>query len=180
MTFLLTSTELASISFEEAIAYAEKLLLNGYELSDLEFQQAIADLISTVNGARGFLVSYMTQDWEIGDRQMQAVIQAIGSVPVPAAELMVKNLSMSTAMAIVHRRAGNESQAQGSDRVTRRSTELIRSTNLDEVKRIAAQMRQSAQTGEGEYAGFLSKWGYDAEQKAAMASAISSAISTIE
>jgi hypothetical protein len=169
MTFPLSSTELSSISFEEAIAYTHTLLLRADELSDRELQLAISNLIDTANGARGFFVSYLTEDWEISSQQINAIIAAIASVPLPASELLVKNLSMSTAMAIAHRRAGNATQAEGSDRVARRSTELMRSIDLDEVERIASQMQYSAQTGEGEYADFLNKWGYDAEQRAAIA-----------
>lgn len=168
MTFPMPSTELSSISFEEAIAYTHTLLLRADELSDREFQKAISDLIATANGARGFFVSYLTEDWEISDRQIEAIIAAIESAPLLASELLVKNLSMSTAMAIAHRRAGNDTQAAGSDRVARRSTALMRSANLDEIERIAAQMQYSAQTGEGEYADFLQKWGYDAEQRVAI------------
>jgi hypothetical protein len=172
MTSPISSIEPSSISFEEAIAYTHTLLLRADELSDRDFQQAISDLIATANGARGFFVSYLTEDWEISSQQINAIIAAIASVPVPASELLVKNLSMSTAMAIAHRRAGNDTQAEGSDRVARRSTELMRSANLDEIERIASQMQYSAQTGEGEYADFLQKWGYDAEQRGAIAMAL--------
>jgi hypothetical protein len=174
--FPLPKIELESISFEAAIAYTEKLLQRADDLTDLEFQQAIADLILTVNGARGFFVSYLTQDWIIGDRQTEAIVKALKSVPIPASELVVKNLSMSTAMAIAHRRTGNEVQAQGSDRVAARSKELIQLMNFDLVNRIVSQMRHSAQTGEGEYAEFLNKWGYDAEQRMSMDVALSNAI----
>jgi hypothetical protein len=172
----LSNVELTSISFQDAIAYTEQLMADSEKFSGEEFQLAISNLIASSNGARGFFVSYMTQDWEIGEPQMQAIIAAIKSVPTPSSELLVKNLAMSTAMAIAHRRAGNEEQAQGSDRVAARSTELIQLINLDEVKQIASQMRQSTQTGEGAYAEFLSKWGYDREQKSAMDMALGNAI----
>ena len=178
LPYLLSKTELESISFEAAIAYTEKLLQSVDELTDLEFQQVIADLIATTNGARGFFVRYLTQDWAIGDRQTEAVVKALKSVPIPASELIIKNLAMSTAMAIAHRRAGNETQAQGSDRVAARSTALIQLINLDEITRIASQMQKSAQTGEGAYAEFLNKWGYDAEQRAAMDVALAKAIAS--
>jgi hypothetical protein len=178
MTFpyLLSNSELASISFQDAIAYTEKLLADSENFSGEEFQLTISNLITSSNGARGFFVSYMTQDWEIGEQQVQAIIEAIKSVPTPASELLVKNLAMSTAMAIAHRRTGNKEQAQGSDRVASRSTELIQLINLDEVKHIASQMQQSAQTGDGEYAEFLNKWGYDREQRSAMDIALGNAI----
>ncbi len=172
----LPKTELESISFEAAIAYTEKLLRDREKITDTEFKLTISNLIASSNGARGFLVIYMTEDWEIGELQMQSIIEAIKAVPIPASELIVKNLAMSTAMAIAHRRTGNEVQAQGSDRVAARSTKLIQFINLDEVKHIASQMRQSTQTGEGAYAEFLNKWGYDAEQRAAMDVALAKAI----
>jgi hypothetical protein len=80
---------------------------------------------------------------------------------------------MSTAMAITHRRAGNNEQAQGSDRVAKRTALLIEKVNLLEVKEIAMQMSHSAITDNGTYTDFLKKWGYDVEQKQAIADVLS-------
>ncbi len=158
-----------SLTFEEAIAYTENLFKA--TSSDRELQQAIADLVSTDNGARGFFVFYLTNT--IADRPTQPVIQALQDVPAPSAELLVKNLAMSTAMAIAHRRNQNETLALSSQQVSDRTANLIQLLNLSEVKRIADLMQHSAQSGEGEYANFLTKWGYDSEQRAAIASVTS-------
>jgi hypothetical protein len=156
-----------SISFEQAIAYTENLF-NQDLPPDPEFQQAIADLVSTDNGARGFFVYYLTN--EIADRPTESVIQALRSVPIPSAELLVKNLVMSTAMAIAHKRNDDQAMALSSQRVRDRTANLIKLVNLSEVKTIADLMHESAESGVGEYANFLTKWGYDSEQRAAIAS----------
>jgi hypothetical protein len=160
-----------SLSFEEAIAHTENLfiLANSTQanLSDLELQQAISDLVSTDNGARGFFVFYLTN--EIANQPTEP----LRAVPVPSAELLVKNLAMSTAMAIAHKRNNHATQALGSKQVSDRTANLIKLLNLAEVKKIAELMKNSAQSGAGEYANFLTKWGYDPEQRTAIASVTS-------
>jgi hypothetical protein len=71
------------ITFEQAIAHTENLL-NTDPIDDHELQQAIADLIATDNGARGFFVTYLTGDWAIADHPPESVIQALryGSIYV--------------------------------------------------------------------------------------------------
>lgn len=156
-----------AISFEQAIAYAENLF-NQDLPPDPELQQAISNLVSTDNGARGFFVFYLTN--EIADQLTESVIQALRAVPIPSAELLVKNLAMSTAMAIAHKRNDDQAMALSSQRVSDRTANLIKLVNLAEVKRIADLMHESAQSGAGEYANFLNKWGYDSEQRSAIAS----------
>jgi hypothetical protein len=80
----------------------------------------------------------------------------------------VKNLAMSTAMAIAHRRQGNEVMAAGSDRVQRRSRLHLERLGLAEVSQKAAQLQASAETGTGAYGEFLNRWGYDEEQRRAI------------
>ena len=79
---------------------------------------------------------------------------------------------MSTAMAIVHQRAGNSEQAQGSKRVAKRTALLMEKVDLVEVRTTAAQMQNSASTNTGKYVSFLEKWGYDVEQKHAIANVL--------
>jgi len=155
-----------SLTFEQAIAYTESLLTEG-NLADLDLEQAIADLVNTDNGARGFFVFYLTN--QIADSPTQPVINALQSVPVPTSELLVKNLAMSTAMAIAHKRNNDAAMALSSKQVSDRTLNLIRLVNLDEVRRIADLMKDSALWGTGEYASFLTKWGYDPEQRSAIA-----------
>jgi hypothetical protein len=156
------------ITFEEAIAYTETLL-SRQDLDETILESEIAELVQTANGARGFFVAFLTGEWKLADHPNIGTIRALQSTPNAIAELLVKNLAMSTAMAITHQRAGNLEQAQGSDRVAKRTALLIEKVDLAEVRTIATQMQTSAISGHGEYAAFLEKWGYDAEQKQAIA-----------
>jgi hypothetical protein len=142
-------------------------------LADSELESEIAELVQTANGARGFFVCFLTGEWLLADAPSLAIIRALQSAPKAIAELLIKNLVMSTAMAITHRRAGNETPAQGSDRVATRTALLIEKVNLLEVKEIAMQMSHSAITENGTYTDFLKKWGYDVEQKQAIADVLS-------
>lgn len=159
------------LTFEQSIDYTADLLtrIDLNEITDRELQTSIEALIRTENGARGFFVSYLTGDWEIADHPTPAIVESLRTVPTPNAELLVKNLVMSTAMAIAHRRMGNETQAQGSDRVRDRTANLIMLVKLAEVSRIAALVKTAAESGIGEYNNFLTKWGYDREQRDAIA-----------
>ncbi|GBO56773.1 hypothetical protein APA_5108 [Pseudanabaena sp. lw0831] len=159
------------MTFEEAIAYTEALL-SRKDIDDSQLESEISSLVQTSNGARGFFVCFLTGEWQLADAPSTHIIRALQSAPHAIAELLVKNLAMSTAMAIVHRRAGNEEQAQGSDRVARRTALLIEKVELAEVYEIATQMRNSAISNDGNYASFLEKWGYDAEQKQAIANVL--------
>ncbi|CAN1211375.1 hypothetical protein TUMEXPCC7403_14330 [Tumidithrix helvetica PCC 7403] len=177
MTFQSAHNFTESLSFEQAIAYTEKLL-NQTDLTDADLQAEIANLVTTENGARGFFVCYLTGDWQLADRPSEGIVRALQSVPEPSAELLVKNLAMSTAMAIAHRRIDNDPQAQGSDRVAKRTAQLIALLNLDEIDRLAKLMYASAQIDETQadrgdkYSAFLKKWGYDREQMEAIQTAI--------
>lgn len=161
-----------NMTFEEAIAYTETLLTRK-DLEDSQLESEIAALVKTSNGARGFFVSFLTGTWELADNPSPAIIQALQAEPTAIAELLVKNLVMSTAMAITHQRNGNHEQAHDSERVAKRTAILIKKVDLPEVRTITAQMLDSAISNTGDYKAFLEKWGYDAEQKQAIANVLS-------
>ncbi|NJR39735.1 MAG: hypothetical protein HC781_14075 [Leptolyngbyaceae cyanobacterium CSU_1_4] len=154
-----------AITFEQAIALTQTLLTQMEQLSEPEIQAAITTLVLTQDGARGFFVTYLTDDRPLADQPTNAVVKALQTSPALVAELLVKNLAMSTAIAIAHRRNSNEVMARGSDRVQRRTTALIQRVQMPEVAEKAAQLQASAETGGGEYESFLERWGYDTEQR---------------
>ncbi len=160
-----------NITFEEAIAYTDDLLSRS-ELDDAQLESQITALVQTANGARGFFVCFLTGEWQLADAPSTAVIRALQSTPQAISELLVKNLVMSTAMAMTHHRAGNTEQAEGSDRVAKRTALLIEKVDLPEVRAIATQVHDAALSNNGEYVAFLDKWGYDAEQKQAIANVL--------
>jgi hypothetical protein len=154
-----------AVTFEQAIALTQDLLTQLPDLSEPEIQATITHLVGTENGARGFFVTYLTDDRPFADQPSPAVLQALQTSPEIVSELLVKNLAMSASMAVAHRRNGKEEMAAGSDRVQRRSVNLIQQIQMPEVTQKAAQCHVSATTGEGEYQGFLERWGYDTAQR---------------
>lgn len=167
-----------AVTFEQAIAITHALLaeIEQGNLSEAEIEAAIASLVSSENGGRGFFVTYLTDERSLADQPSPAVVNALRSSPTIVAELLVKNLAMSSAMAIAHYRNQNEVMAQGSNRVQRRTTDLIQQVDLPEVAQKAQQLQESAATGIGEYQGFLDRWGYDAEQRQQIEAVVKAAI----
>lgn len=162
-----------SVSFEEAIALTQRLLTDWEQqsLSPEQIQAIITQLVASQNGARGFFVTYLTDERSQFDAPTEAVLAALQTSPEIVAELLVKNLAMSTAMAMTHRRNHNEEMAQGSDRVQSRTAQLMQQLSVEPIQTKTEQLRQSV-LGEGPYQSFLKRWGYDAEQRQAIAAAL--------
>lgn len=163
-----------SVTFEEAIALTQSLMsqMAASELSAQEISDVIAQLVKSENGARGLFVTYLTSEGTLADNPSPEVIQALKSSPDIVAELLVKNLAMSTAQAVTHRRNGNEQMAQGSDRVRSRTTHLIEQLQLPQVRARTVALHESAVTGEGSYKTFLQRWGYDDQQRQVICEAL--------
>jgi molybdopterin-guanine dinucleotide biosynthesis protein A len=167
-----------SITFEGAIELTQSLLseMEADRLSQAEIQQCVVSLVKTENGARGFFVTYLTDDRQEADRPSPGVLDALREAPEIVAELLVKNLAMSSAMAVYHSRHQSEEMAAGSTRVQGRSHHLIQALQIPACQTLAQQMLESIRTGEGEYEQFFQRWGYDSEQKDAIGLALREAI----
>jgi len=167
-----------NITFENAIALTQSLLteIEADRLSQAEIEQAVASLVRTQNGARGFFVTYLTDDRPLADQPSPGVLDALRDAPAIVAELLVKNLAMSAAMVVYHSRHLKEEMAAGSARVQARSHHLIQTLQMPACQTLAEQMLESLRTSEGEYELFFQRWGYDGEQKDAIGSAVRSAI----
>lgn len=167
-----------SITFEEAMTYTQSLVENmqAGNLSDEETEAAIASLVKSENGARGFFVTYLTGESILADNPSEALICGLKASPEIVGELLVKNLAMSAAMAVTHRRNNNQEMAMGSERVRERSANLIQELQLDIIKDKLQQLQESATKGEGNYQVFLKRWGYDAEQLEVIEGAIKQVI----
>jgi hypothetical protein len=156
-----------NLSFEDALQLTATLLEAMLEnhLKDYEIEEIITTLVSSQNGARGFFVTYLTSDLPFADSPTDGVINALKSSPELVSELLVKNLAMSSAMALTHRRNNDEEMAQGSDIVCQRTTNLITQLNLKLIMEKLQELKQTIITGNGNYSTFLQRWGYDDEQK---------------
>lgn len=162
-------------TFEQAIALTQTLL-NRVEqgaLSPEQTEHTIAQLVATMNGARGFFVAFLTDERSPDQSTSEAVLRALSQAPETVASLLVKNLAMSSAMAIAHRRRDDEANAQGSERVRSRTLDLLRQLASSTVQTEVQNLKTSLESDEGSYHSFLTRWGYDEEQRQAIKTACS-------
>ena len=133
------------------------------EISDEVLADRIGEMVASRDGARGFFVVSLAGESALMDRLPDAVVGQLRSAGAGVVDLSVRNLAMSTAMAVHHRRTGDEAQQAGSERVSSRCIELLRLLEPAEVKERLEQLLAAALDNRGEDVAFLEKWGYDAE-----------------
>lgn len=163
-----------NLSFEDALSVTQVLLDQVVEgtISAADWQQTITELVSTENGARGFFVMYLSDVRSQMDDYTDLVVAALATAPDVISALLVKNLAMSTAMAITHRRNQKEELVSGSEQVQRRSLHLIQRLQTPQLQAQAVSLNHSLATATGDYQAFLERWHYDAEQRQAIAQAL--------
>ena len=149
------------------------LLWDNNELSDEVLGERVAEIVASRDGARGFFVVSLAGDCPLMDRLPDPVVLALRRAGEGVVDLTVRNLAMSTAMVVHHERSGDTQQQAGSERVQLRCIDLLRLLEPTAVKCRLESLLQGTQ-GSGEDVAFLSRWGYDAQQQAAIADAASS------
>jgi hypothetical protein len=141
------------------------------ELSDEVLADRVGELVARRDGARGFFVVALAGESPLMDRLPDPLVAQLRLAGEGVVDLTARNLAMSTAMALHHRRAEDLDQQTLSERVQTRSTELLRQLEPASVKRRLEGLL-AATVGEGEDVAFLDRWGYDQEQRAAIANAV--------
>jgi hypothetical protein len=152
------------------------------ELSDEVLADRVAELVASRDGARGFFVVSLTAEAPLMDRLPEPLVAALRQAGDGVVDLTARNLAMSTAMQLHHRRSGDREHQAGSERVQARSIELLRLLEPSAVKHRLEPLLIAALHDDGDGAGlsgdgaddrvFLDRWGYDAEQRRAIAEAI--------
>ncbi|MFQ6538265.1 MULTISPECIES: hypothetical protein [Aphanothece] len=142
------------------------------ELSEEVLADRIGELVSSRDGARGFFVVSLAGDCPLMDRLPEPLVQQLRAAGDGVVDLSARNLAMSTAMALHHRRAGDGGQEASSERVASRCTELLRLLEPQAVKQRLEGLLEAARHGSGADVAFLERWGYDAEQREAIARAV--------
>ncbi len=161
------------VSFQGAISLTQILLTEIDQLEPAALEANVAALVATMNGARGFFVTFLTNEFELAQEQEDAIATALRTAPDTIAGLLVKNLVMSTAMTLTHSRQNHPDMVQQSQLTKERTATIINRLKLPAVDQEAQQLWQSLTTDTGSYTEFLQKWGYDTEQKQAMQTAMS-------
>ena len=163
------------IKFAAAIELTQQFVLQLQDgvLTPEQVQSFVTDLVATQEGARGFFVGYLTNGLAIVDQVHPGIILGLAAYPAVVADLLVKNLAMSTAQNLHFLRENQADMAANSATVAKRSRQLIDALQMPEIKAITQQIIAAVQTGTGEYAEFLERWGYDTDQKKAIEQALS-------
>jgi hypothetical protein len=152
-------------TFQEAMEISAHWLVlwdNG-ELSDEVLGDRVAEIVASTEGARGFFVVSLAGDCPLMDRLPEPVAFALRQGGVGVIDLIVRNLAMSTAMVVHHKRQADTLQQSGSERVQARCTELLQMMAPDLVKLRLEQLLEGTK-GRGQDVSFLKRWGYDADQ----------------
>jgi hypothetical protein len=168
----------ANIKFNEAIDLTQLFLtqLQKNELTSPQILEFVSTLIQTANGARGFFVTYLTAQNPICDEPQSEVIAAIAAHPEVAADLLVKNIAMSTAQQLYHHRRNDSEMIASSATVAARTTKMIQALNLPQIQDMFRDLVSTIETGTGSYTEFLTRWGYDDEQKQSIGQIVSQLI----
>ena len=132
------------------------------EISDEVISDRIGELIKTVEGARGFFVVSLSIDCALMDRFPDALIFQLISSGEIVVDLTVKNLAMSSAMIITHRKNKDPQELQ-SERIKIRCIELLKLLDSNQVKKRLDTLLEATK-GMGEDLDFFNKWGYNDEQ----------------
>ena len=140
------------------------------EISDEVISDRIGELIKTVEGARGFFVVSLSIDCPLMDRFPDALIFQLRSSGEIVVDLTVKNLAMSSAMIITHRKNKDPQEIQ-SKRIKIRCIELLKLLDSTQVKK-RLDVLHEATKGNGKDLKFLNKWGYNDEQIKAISESI--------
>jgi len=171
-----------SFSFPQAIAASKTLMeqMESNDLSETAIESAIANIVQSKAGARGFFVAYLTDDLPLADNPSSGVVKGLSTAPSIVIDLLVKNLAMSAGMKLTHLRNQDPSAAESSARVSARTIKLIQKMDSKQIEQELKTLRSTIVKGEGNYQEFLTKWGYDQEQKEAINEAVKIAIALNE
>ena len=165
-----------TLSFEQAMTVSAHWLEAWHTgtLGIATLIEQLGPLLASRNGCRGFFVVALTGDSPLMDQLPEAVVTCLCAAGTDVVDLTVRNLAMGTAMLLEHQRRGNGDLAKGSLQVQRRCQALLQ--QLDPVA-VHQQLRQllMATEGEGPDAAFLDRWGYDEQQRQAIAAAVQDA-----
>jgi hypothetical protein len=179
-------------TFQQSIEDSAQLLaeLDNGRLADGEASARIAELLAELATARGFFVSLLTGDWAFDCQIPDIVTDTIRANPEHAFNLLAKNLVMSSATVVTHRRSGELELEKGSQRVVDRSSSLIIALNEPEMAQevrdlltaVEDRLKHSTTTGgnAGTYGAFLERWSYNDEQMLVASNNLKKVIASLE
>ena len=132
-------------------------------LSEEVLADRIAELIKTRNGLRGFFAYALSdEDCFLLDKLPFSLIYKLNEDGDAVADIVVKNLIMSSAQIIVHRRDNNHDYEMSSENISDRCKAILR---LIETKSVTKSVNQILKDLDNLGNSFDNSVKYDSEQK---------------
>ena len=132
-------------------------------LSEEVLADRIAELIKTRNGLRGFFAYALSdKDCFLLDKLPFSLIFKLNEAGASVAEIVLKNLIMSTAQVIIHRRGNNREYEVISENISDRCKGILR---LLETKLVTKTVNQVIKDLDNMGNSFDNSKKYDSEQK---------------
>ena len=132
-------------------------------LSEEVLADRVAELIKTKNGLRGFFAYALSdKDCLLLDELPFSLIFKLNEAGDPVVEIVVKNLIMSTAQIIIHRRENNHEYEITSEHISDRCKAILR---LMETKLVTKNVNQVLKGLDNMGNSFDNSKKYDSEQK---------------
>ena len=159
------TTNLNEVSFTRAINISAKWCKEWGEdlLSEEVLADRIAELIKTKTGCRGFFAYALSdKDCFLFDKLPFSLIFKLNEGGVSVVEIVVKNLIMSSAQIIVHRRENNQEYEITSENISDRCKAILR---LLETNLVTKTVNQITKDLDNMGNSFDNSAKYDAEQK---------------
>ncbi len=160
-------------SFEEALS-AATLWCSAWdkdELSDEVLADRVAELLETKNGIRAFFAISLSSESALMDRIPESLLIQLRNAGEAVVDITAKNLAMSTAMSLHHKKNTEYELQSASERIKERCIDLLKKLESTLVKK-RLDLLIAATEGEGEDVQFFNRWGYDVEQRLAIAESI--------
>lgn len=170
------------LTFDQAIMRSNDLIyaVDSGEISASDAVPQLDVILASSNGARGFFVALLTENYNLADKVPAEFIQSFSQHPEIVCDLLAKNLVMSSTMSVTHERNSDREMASKSRLVRDKTSRIISQLNTESMRKfihlvnIAIDQRLARQIDESnQYAAFLARWNYDDEQLAEAKIAIS-------
>jgi hypothetical protein len=163
-------------------------LLQSVEQGSMTKEQAgveVSQLLSSMEEARGFFVALLTGTSDIADQPPDWLIDAFSARAEIVAELLAKNLAMSTATHLAHARKGDAAAATGSATVASRTHLIVERFDREPMHKALRGLGEAVDNrlsgdgtagaaGDSPWDAFLARWSYDQEQLQAIKAALQS------
>lgn len=140
---------------------------------------------------RAFFVAWLSDEWSLDNKPAERIFEILRNKDATSAEvlaeILVKNLTMSSAMALRHQQDGKDDLAKGSQTVQNRTGLVMERLGKDKTSTISTCLQskskellaaiESAKSDNGKdmpFKDFLTRWNYDLKQLDAMEDSLNS------